>query len=353
MDNFCTQCGNPLNGKNKCDKCGHITSNSVIDKISHTVKNYDYKGKAEQVVKYSKDIVQSEQFQNVKNETVKRTHKFFECNINNDEDFIKAHKSSNKCLYIIFIAIAITIFLFPFYKAFEWVDGILGFLAKILSTLGLISRIVIIPLIIVLGIKYLIARKTIKEYKNENSDSLLPTIHINRKLVLSMLIACIISVPIVNKINDMSYKNFKGNTSTIAADNESNSSSEATSSQWSAGKNIDAYNPEFSKIMGAFDTNIIYAGLSSRYKLGEILINPGIMLVKSPNSSLSITTSEKIGTYIVKIEGDYKVSRGTSLTSHQSLKFYVTKSSDGTYTQEAADYETESFLALAASYFNY
>lgn len=77
------------------------------------------------------------------------------------------------------------------------------------------------------------------------------------------------------------------------------------------------------------------------------------MLVKSPNSSLSITTSEKIGTYIVKIEGDYKVSRGTSLTSHQSLKFYVTKSSDGTYTQEAADYETESFLALAASYFNY
>lgn len=220
MDNFCTQCGNPLNGKNKCDKCGHITSDSVIDKISHTVKNYDYKGKAEQVVKYSKDIVQSEQFQNVKNETIKRTHKFFKCNINNDEDFINANKSSNKCLYIIFIAIAMTVFLFPFYKAFGWVDGILGFLVKILSTLGLISRIVIIPLVIALGIKYLIARKAIKEYKNENSDSLLPTIRINRKLVLSTLIACIISVPIVNKINDFSYKNFSSNAASFASDEE-------------------------------------------------------------------------------------------------------------------------------------
>ncbi|MDY3032275.1 MAG: zinc ribbon domain-containing protein [Clostridia bacterium] len=204
MDNFCTQCGNPLNGKNKCDKCGHITSDSVIDKISHTVKNYDYKGKAEQVVKYSKDIVQSEQFQNVKNETVKRTHNFFACNINNDEDFMKAHKSSNKCLYIIFIVISVTIFLFPFYKEFGWVDGILGFLAKILSTLGLISRIVIIPLVIVFGIKYLIARKAIKEYKDENPSAESLFLHANKRIILSVLMVCVISVPIVNKIKTLS-----------------------------------------------------------------------------------------------------------------------------------------------------
>lgn len=31
MDNFCAQCGNPLNGKNKCNKCGHISSNTVVN----------------------------------------------------------------------------------------------------------------------------------------------------------------------------------------------------------------------------------------------------------------------------------------------------------------------------------
>ncbi len=49
MNNFCNQCGNPLNGKNKCDKCGHVVSNEFVNHISDKVKEFDYKGKAEQI----------------------------------------------------------------------------------------------------------------------------------------------------------------------------------------------------------------------------------------------------------------------------------------------------------------
>lgn len=55
MNKFCTDCGNELNGKDKCDKCGKPVDqnvNSVIDKV----KNYDYIGKAEQLKEKASDI---------------------------------------------------------------------------------------------------------------------------------------------------------------------------------------------------------------------------------------------------------------------------------------------------------
>ena len=55
MNKFCTNCGNELNGKDKCDKCGKSVEqnvNSVIKKV----KNYDYKSKVEQLKEKASDI---------------------------------------------------------------------------------------------------------------------------------------------------------------------------------------------------------------------------------------------------------------------------------------------------------
>lgn len=50
MDNYCTQCGNPLNGKYKCEKCGNING-GTFNVISDKVKNYDYRTEAENIKK--------------------------------------------------------------------------------------------------------------------------------------------------------------------------------------------------------------------------------------------------------------------------------------------------------------
>ncbi len=263
MDNFCTQCGNPLNGKDKCDKCGHVAYNSVIDKISDTVKNYDYKGKAAEI----------------KKQTDKFVDKAKEYDYKGKAEEIKE-------------------------KTGKIVDK-----AK----------------------KY--------DYKAKG---------INKKAVLSLICVCIVLAATIATMNHSDDKK----TDNIVNKTQQELNVQTDSSKWVAGVALDSSRPEINKILEAFDTNIIYAGLSSRYSLLEIIFKDNVLRVKSPSFKWLITTSDKANTYVVEVEGDYKIARDTSLTSHKSLKFYVTKSSDGIYTQEAANYETETFLAGAAAFFN-
>ena len=105
MDKFCSHCGNKLLKDDKfCTKCGTPAPENeeinetqkvqeTMNKLKESAENVSsaVKEKTKQAVQQSQEFIQSEQFQNAKNEAVKNTknfiQRFFECNINNQEDY--------------------------------------------------------------------------------------------------------------------------------------------------------------------------------------------------------------------------------------------------------------------------
>lgn len=225
MGNSCNQCGNKLpQGAKFCTKCGNPVPESeqinAIEKVQETVDKFKesaenvstvVKEKTKQTVQQSQEFIQSEQFQNAKNEAVKNTknfiQRFFECNINSQENFTRAEQMRKRCMCVIFAMIAATIFLFSFYDEYCWYNGMWYSIMKFASFLSITSRMLVIPICIIAFIKYSITNKEIKRYKGVNQEVQTHDMRMNKKAMLITLAVCIICVPVVSKINDIAYQN--------------------------------------------------------------------------------------------------------------------------------------------------
>lgn len=225
MGNSCNQCGNKLpQGAKFCTKCGNpVPENEQVnatekvqetmDKFRESAENVStaVKEKTKQAVQQSQEFIQSEQFQNAKNEAVKNTknfiQRFFECNINSQEDFTRAEQRRKRCLCVIFAMIAATIFLFSFYDEYCWYNGMWYSIMKFASFLSITSRVLVIPVCIIAFIKYTITNKEIKRYQSEYPDVQTHDMRMNKKAMLITLAVCIVCVPVVSKINDIAYQN--------------------------------------------------------------------------------------------------------------------------------------------------
>ncbi|MBE5041163.1 PH domain-containing protein [Ructibacterium gallinarum] len=185
----------------------------TMDKLKESAENVStaVKEKAKQAVQQSQEFIQSDQFQNAKNEAVKNTknfiQRFFECNINSQEDFTRAELRRKRCLCVVFAMIAASIFLFSFYDEYYWFDGVWYSIMKFASFLSSMSRILLVPVCIIALIKYYYVNKEIKRYQSENPDVQTHDMHTNKKAMVITLVICIICVPVVSKINDMAYQN--------------------------------------------------------------------------------------------------------------------------------------------------
>lgn len=225
MDKFCSHCGNKLLKDDKfCTKCGTPAPENeeinetqkvqeTMNKLKESAENVSsaVKEKTKQAVQQSQEFIQSEQFQNAKNEAVKNTknfiQRFFECNINNQEDFTRAELRRKRCLCVVFAMIAASIFLLPFYDEYYWFEGLWYFIMKFASFLSSMSRILLVPVCIIALIKYHYANKEIKRYQSENPDVQTHGMRMNKKAMAITLVICIICVPVVGKINDIAYQN--------------------------------------------------------------------------------------------------------------------------------------------------
>ena len=250
MDKFCSHCGNKLLKDDKfCPKCGtpapeNEQTNEIqkvqetMDKLKESAENVStaVKEKTKQAVQQSQEFIQSEQFQNAKNEAVKNTknfiQRFFECNINSQEDFTRAELRRKRCLCVVFAMIAVSIFLFSFYDEYYWFDGLWYSIMKFASFLSSMSRILLVPVCIIALIRYHYANKEIKRYQSENPDVQTHDMRMNKKAMAITLVICIICVPVVSKINDMAYQNdysdssVPANSDTYSSDSQDTDSSE-------------------------------------------------------------------------------------------------------------------------------
>lgn len=56
MDRFCTKCGSKLKeNTSKCEECGYISIDAGLSNVAEKIKNYDYKGKFNQIKAFTKD----------------------------------------------------------------------------------------------------------------------------------------------------------------------------------------------------------------------------------------------------------------------------------------------------------
>ena len=56
MDRFCTKCGSKLKeNTSKCEECGYISIDAGLSNVAEKVKNYDYKGKFNQIKAFAKE----------------------------------------------------------------------------------------------------------------------------------------------------------------------------------------------------------------------------------------------------------------------------------------------------------
>ena len=212
MSKFCKNCGKELTEDTKfCMNCGTEVENedSIIQKTQNqqqgnllneqtqNLKDETIKA-AKNVVNKSQEFLQSEQMQNVKNsvvekakqtqeylksdefkavkdETVNKTKnavkRFFECNINNNDDYVKAEKKRKSCIYTIITFIATTLILIPFYdKAFWFDDGVLKLILNILSVLSVVTKVLVLPVCIIAFIKYNFINKELIKYRALNPN---------------------------------------------------------------------------------------------------------------------------------------------------------------------------------------
>ena len=406
MANFCQNCGNKLKSTDKfCTKCGTpvivteqnkqtpISSENIqetVENLKETVGNVStvVKEKAKQAVQqsqeylqseefqntkenviekakqaaqYSKDIVQneefrneqsdvlkekakqaqeylkSEEFQNAKTETVNKTKgvikNFFSCNINSNDDYIKAEKQRKYCLYTILVVIASVIALFPFYDKWYWLDyGLCRTALHILSVLSVISKVVVIPVCIAAFIKYYIIHTKIIEYRTMNSNIQKDSISVKKSLsvLLVSIVVCLAMTPTMNKIYDNARdKHF--NTDNSSTDSSSNT--ESNSSNWVAGKEIAKTDTVYSRVLKALDSEQT-AGQS----MGEIIFNK--MLIPG-GASINVTTSDKENEYLLKISGEFRIAQ--NWTQSYNLTFKILDNGDN-LEYSSADGETSNFI---------
>lgn len=248
MDKFCSHCGNKLLKDDKfCTKCGTPAPENeetnetqkvqeTMNKLKESAENVSaaVKEKTKQAVQQSQEFIQSEQFQNAKNEAVKNTknfiQRFFECNINNQEDFTRAELRRKRCLCVVFAMITASIFLLPFYDEYYWFEGLWYFIMKFASFLSSMSRILLVPVCIIALIKYHYANKEIKRYQSENPDVQTHDMRMNKKAMAITLVICIICVIVVGKINDIAYQNDYSDSSVPANSTYSSDSQDYTDS---------------------------------------------------------------------------------------------------------------------------
>lgn len=268
---------------------------------------------AKEKAKQAQEYLQSEEFQNKKNEAVKNTksaaNKFFKCTINNDEDYARAGKRRKGCIYAIIAAVAATIILFPFYDKHFWLDGgLIKLILHILSVLSVISKVLVVPVSIILLVRYFFANKAVKEYSTANPN--VQPDKLNTKKAISILVAsvilCAVFTPVLNKIDDSAYS--KWQTEHYSSNSDS----------WAAGQTIDPKdNPElYGNIMKAFNNKTYSNGQT----FGEVLFNE--MLVPG-GAGISIKTGNKADTYNVKVSGNFKISDVGTIS--QDLTFKVTE----------------------------
>lgn len=279
MDKFCSHCGNKLLKDDKfCPKCGipapeNEQTNEIqkvqeaMDKLKESAENVStaVKEKTKQAVQQSQEFIQSEQFQNAKNEAVKNTknfiQRFFECNINSQEDFTRAELRRKRCLCVVFAMIAASIFLFSFYDEYYWFNGLWYFIMKFASFLSSMSRILLIPVCIIALIKYHYTNKEIKRYQSKNPDVQTHDMRMNKKAMAITLVICIICVPVVSKINDMAYQNDTHSKSSeqISPENKNTQKEDSNAQKSNSAKKSDtkkdistlqAQNPEYQFMLG-------------------------------------------------------------------------------------------------------
>lgn len=221
MNNFCENCGNKLQSTEKfCIKCG--TPIAVTEQNQQTpIEAENTQG----TVENSSETA---------NETKGFIEKFFSCNINNSDDYIKAEKKRKCLVYTIFALIAATIFLIPFYDEWYWYSGTWESIMCSASTLSVVSKVLFVPVGIIAFIKYYIMSKRIKEYKIQNPTIQTYNANINKKAMLIVLVACIVCIPLVNKLNNIAFENY----CLTLNSNNYNTSDDNTSDTYSSTSNV-------------------------------------------------------------------------------------------------------------------
>lgn len=270
MSKFCKNCGKELTEDTKfCMNCGTEVENedSIIQKTQNqqqgnllneqtqNLKDETIKA-AKNVVNKSQEFLQSEQMQNVKNsvvekakqtqeylksdefkavkdETVNKTKnavkRFFECNINNNDDYVKAEKKRKSCIYTIITFIATTLILIPFYdKAFWFDDGVLKLILNILSVLSVVTKVLVLPVCIIAFIKYNFINKELIEYRALNPNLTKQSANMKKSAIVLFisLIICLVMTPVMDKVNTVAlHKNLDDNSNTSSTETSSSANS--------------------------------------------------------------------------------------------------------------------------------
>ena len=270
MSKFCKNCGKELTEDTKfCMNCGTEVENedSIIQKTQNqqqgnllneqtqNLKDETIKA-AKNVVNKSQEFLQSEQMQNVKNsvvekakqtqeylksdefkavkdETVNKTKnavkRFFECNINNNDDYVKAEKKRKSCIYTIITFIATTLILIPFYdKAFWFDDGVLKLILNILSVLSVVTKVLVLPVCIIAFIKYNFINKELIKYRALNPNLTKQSANMKKSAIVLFisLIICLVMTPVMDKVNTVAlHKNLDDNSYTSSTETSSSANS--------------------------------------------------------------------------------------------------------------------------------
>ena len=270
MSKFCKNCGKELTEDTKfCMNCGTEVENedSIIQKTQNqqqgnllneqtqNLKDETIKA-AKNVVNKSQEFLQSEQMQNVKNsvvekakqtqeylksdefkavkdETVNKTKnavkRFFECNINNNDDYVKAEKKRKSCIYTIITFIATTLILIPFYdKAFWFDDGVLKLILNILSVLSVVTKVLVLPVCIIAFIKYNFINKELIKYRALNPNLTKQSANMKKSAIVLFisLIICLVMTPVMDKENTVALnKNLDDNSNTSSTETSSSANS--------------------------------------------------------------------------------------------------------------------------------
>ena len=270
MSKFCKNCGKELTEDTKfCMNCGTEVENedSIIQKTQNqqqgnllneqtqNLKDETIKA-AKNVVNKSQEFLQSEQMQNVKNsvvekakqtqeylksdefkavkdETVNKTKnavkRFFECNINNNDDYVKAEKKRKSCIYTIITFIATTLILIPFYdKAFWFDDGVLKLILNILSVLSVVTKVLVLPVCIIAFIKYNFINKELIKYRALNPILTKQSANMKKSAIVLFisLIICLVMTPVMDKVNTVAlHKNLDDNSNTSSTETSSSANS--------------------------------------------------------------------------------------------------------------------------------
>ena len=155
--------------------------------------------------------------------------RFFECNINNNDDYVKAEKKRKSCIYTIITFIATTLILIPFYdKAFWFDDGVLKLILNILSVLSVVTKVLVLPVCIIAFIKYNFINKELIKYRALNPNLTKQSANMKKSAIVLFisLIICLVMTPVMDKVNTVAlHKNLDDNSNTSSTETSSSANS--------------------------------------------------------------------------------------------------------------------------------